>query len=67
MKEAFLLICSILEKFLECFCGSSMKEKEFQELTSKREEEKKEAHGLALKYNEVVIQHNNLLDRIKTM
>ena len=67
MGEAYLPLHSILEKFLEFVRGTSAKEKDFQELASKREEEKNEAQDLALKYNEVVIQHNNLLDRIKTL
>ena len=36
-----------------------------QELTAKREEEKKEAQNLALKYNEVVIQPSNQMDQAK--
>ena len=36
-----------------------------QELAAKREEEKKEAQNLALKYNKVVIQHNKQQDRAK--
>ena len=69
MEEASLLLCSISEKFSEFVRGASAKEKEMssrlQELTAKREEEKKEAQNLALKYNEVVIQHNNQMDRAK--
>ena len=63
MEEAPLLLLSISKKFLELVRGASVKEKEMnlwlQELATKREEEKKEAQNLALKYNEVVIRHNN--------
>ena len=67
LEEVSPLLRSISEKFLEFVCGTSAKEKEFQELASKKDKENKEAQGLALKYNEAVIQHNNLLDRASTL
>ena len=60
-----------LEKLLEL---SSLKEKETQEVRSqlqelniKREVEAKEAQSLALKYSELVIEHNNQIDRVKSL
>ena len=71
MDEASLLLRSTLEKLLESFQVTSMKEKEknsqIQELNSKREEERKESQNLALKYNKVVTQHNAQLNRAKTL
>ena len=60
-----------MEKLLEL---SSSKEKEtkevrsqLQELNEKREVEVKEAQSLALKYSELVIEHNNQMDQVKSL
>ena len=57
-----------MEKLLEM---SSLKEKELhsqlQELTVKREIERKEAQDLALKYDEVVLEHNKKIDKAKSL
>ena len=40
---------------------------QLQELNEKREVEVKEAQSLALKYSELVIEHNNQMDRVKSL
>ena len=66
LEEASLVLRTVSEKLLEL---KSVREKELcsqlQELLAKREEKKKEAQNLALRYNEVVIQHNIHMDRAK--
>ena len=71
LEEATLLLRFTSEKLLEFFQATSMKKKEknlqIQELTSKREEERKQSQNLALKYNEIVTQHNAQLNRAKIL
>ena len=43
------------------------KNSQIQEFTSKREEERKQAKNLALKYNEVFSQYNTQLNQAKTL
>ena len=66
LEEVYAVLRTSLEKVLEL---SSSKEKETQEvrsqlheLTIKREVEAREAHNIALKYNELVIEHNKQMN-----
>ena len=68
MKEVSSILQTTVEKLLEM---SSLKEKELhsqlQVLTVQRKTEKKEAWDLALKYNEVVLEHNKQINQVKSL
>ena len=68
LEEVSSVLWTTMEKLLKM---SSSKEKEvhsqLQMLTAKRETEKKEAHNLALKYNKVVVEHNNQMGQAKSL
>ena len=57
-----------MENLLEM---SSSEDKELhsqiETLTAKRETKKKEAENLALKYNEIVTEHNKQIDWVKSL